>query len=449
MPRRYDRWGKPVRWVASLVLAIFSAGLGFVPRSEAFERHRYEKYPELEGLPVVQVLILGNNKTQEVILLREMRTTAGQPFRSEELWRDYERLADLGLFAQIEVDAVPSGEGVLAVVSVHERPSWFIAPILDYDLDTKEIAAGFQARVLNLHGMNRQLRLRAIGGSRESFSISWSTPWVGESKRSLAAEFRSDLPGSRTSDLTSTSFTLSSTQFLGNYKLVRQGITGSARLESLRRDADPFQEKVIQLAPTVGAGWFRDTRNVRVDPDRGVFLFSSAEVSQGWITEDLAFLRGQADLRSFTALGSRFVWANRGQSVLTTGRVPFYRNFALGGGSSIRGQEPGVVTGKNFARGSTELRIHLIGTHRVGFNLPLLPPKISRLSNFDFRIDGALFADAGTAWNYSQDLADAPVKWGAGFGLRVFLPFVELVRLELAFDEQGNPTFYIREGNFL
>jgi hypothetical protein len=41
------------------------------------------------------------------------------------------------------------------------------------------------------------------------------------------------------------------------------------------------------------------------------------------------------------------------------------------------------------------------------------------------------------------------VKGGAGFGLRFFLPFVELLRVELAFDQEGNATFYVREGNII
>jgi hypothetical protein len=41
------------------------------------------------------------------------------------------------------------------------------------------------------------------------------------------------------------------------------------------------------------------------------------------------------------------------------------------------------------------------------------------------------------------------VKIGTGVGLRIFLPILELMRLEVAFDEDGSPTFYFREGNMI
>ncbi len=415
----------------------------------AFERHHYEGYPELEGKPVLQVLLLGNNKTQDIVLLREIKTEAGQPFRSAELWRDWERLLDLGLFAEIEVDAVPSGDGVLAVFSVHERPSWFAAPILDYDIDERTITAGGQARLLNIGGMNRQFRVRALSGRRDSFSLSWTTPWVGSTKQALGLEFRADLPGRSNDELRSSFIGANTSRFLGDFKKVRRGINASARLEIIRRDANAPGGLIDQLAPTLGVGWFRDDRNVRIDPERGSNLSAGGEFSQGLYTDDLNYWRGLFDFSKFHRIGGPFLVAGRVQTVLTTGTVPSYRRFALGGGSSIRGQPSDIMAGKNFARTALELRIHLLSPKRIGFRIPLLPARIGRLSNFDLRVDGVLFTDSGTAWDNSEDFGKAPRKVGGGFGLRVFLPFVELLRLELAFDEDGNPTFYLREGNFI
>jgi hypothetical protein len=41
------------------------------------------------------------------------------------------------------------------------------------------------------------------------------------------------------------------------------------------------------------------------------------------------------------------------------------------------------------------------------------------------------------------------VRSGFGVGLRIFLPVVELVRLELAFDESGSPTVLLSDGNLI
>jgi outer membrane protein assembly factor BamA len=419
--------------------------------ARAFERHHYEKYPELEGKIVERVLFLGNNKTQEIIFQREMRTMPGAPFKSEDLWHDWERFTDLGLFAEVEVDAVASGEGVLVVVSVHERPSWFFAPVLDYDIGENKITAGFQARLLNVRGLNQQFRTRIVTGERHVGTLSWSNPWVGSSQQSLNMDVRVDLPGTSEDELRSYSGGISSTRYVGDYKQVRQGFTGTARLERLERDANAIGGGIHQLSPLVGLSWSRDTRNVRIDPDRGTFFVIGSEYATGLYedTTDLNYVRNQLDGRAFFPLGSKLLLAGRSQTIFTTGQVPPYRLISTGGGSSIRGLESGILIGESLTRASVELRIRLMKTKRWSFQIPLVPRKVGRISNIDFRVDGVLFSDAGKAWFDPSDFDRAPVKGGAGFGLRFFLPFVELLRVELAFDQEGNATFYVREGNII
>src|SRR6201988_2596960 len=86
--------------------------LTLVAEARAFDRHRYEEYPELEGKTVEQVLLLGNNKAQGVVILLEMRKMVGKPVHSHDLCRDWERILDFGLFAEVEVDAVPARDNV-------------------------------------------------------------------------------------------------------------------------------------------------------------------------------------------------------------------------------------------------------------------------------------------------------------------------------------------------
>ena len=53
------------------------------------------------------------------------------------------------------------------------------------------------------------------------------------------------------------------------------------------------------------------------------------------------------------------------------------------------------------------------------------------------------------AWDSRAEIKDTRVYSGMGAGLRVFLPVFEVARLELAFDEDGNPTFYFLDGNVI
>lgn len=432
-----------VAWILLLGWpALASAvGLAGIP-----DRLHYQEYPGLEGRPVRRVLILGNNRTKEEVFRREMRLEEGVPFRAEDMWRDWERIVDLGLFAEVEVEPVPSGDGVLVVVSVYERPWWFATPVANYDFDEKKISVGYRARVRNIGGLNQTLRSNARIGRNDQVSVSWETPWLGRSRLALTGGLDVELPRAGEDELRTTRLYLSSTRYLGNYKLVRKGATIFTRVEKLDRDGTHPQGEVRQLTPVVGIGWFRDTRNVRIDPTRGTLASASGEIVSGWADDDLGYGRSVLDARGFLAVRGGVVLAARTTATLTTGTTPDYRLLGVGGDNSIRGQPESVEVGENSARASAEIRFPILGQRRFALPIPFVP---RRISNVDFRVDGELFVDAGTAWDDSDDFPVARVRGGAGFGLRVFLPILELARFEIAFDQAGKATFYLSEDNLI
>jgi len=434
------------RSTAPLVFAAVAlAGLaGGSAHGAPIDRHRYQEFPELEGRPVTQVLILGNEHTEEVVFRREMRLTEGAVFSSRDLWLDWERIVDLGIFAHVEVDAVASGGGVLVVVSVFERPRWFATPLADYDLDNHEVTIGYRVRVRNLRGRNQSIRSTGRGGSRDRFTVSWETPWVGDRRRHVAANLLVEFPRKDPQDIRTNSFGLSTTRFLGDYRDARVGVTWFGRLDRLQREGLVREERLDQLSPVLGLGLSRDTRNVRIDPTRGTLAVASTALVTGWTSGEISYLRTAMDLRRFQSVGPRTVVAGRVGTILTTGEVPDYRRLGIGGAGSLRGQPSDVETGTNLGRASLELRFPLLAQRRFSLPIPFVP---KRVSNVDLRVDGEVFVDTGSAWDDSVGFRSTRFRSGFGFGLRVFLPIVELVRIELAFDESMTPKFIVRDGN--
>jgi outer membrane protein assembly factor BamA len=223
-------------------------------------------------------------------------------------------------------------------------------------------------------------------------------------------------------------------------------VSGFAAVEVLRRSGTEPAGGVDEIGPVAGIGFFRDTRDVGVDPSRGTLLDVTGQSAWGLKTDELGYWRASGDARFFREIARNVTIAGRGSTVLTTGHVPDYRKIGVGGGSSIRGQPTDVAIGNNIGRASFELRFPLFPERRFTISLPLLPKKVS---NFDLRIDGELFVDSGAAWNSRAEIQDTRVYTGAGAGLRVFLPVFEVARVELAFDDEGRPTFYFRDGNII
>ena len=435
--------GFPFRPLALVLLGAAGPAVVAVVGAGAMERLHYQEYPELEGLPVDRIIVLGNARTQEVVLRREMRLTEGTAFSSEALWLDWERLLDLGLFAQVEVDAVPSGDSVLVVISVHERPRWFVAPLLDYDLETGDIRYGYTLRVRNVNGLNQSLSHRATAGLKNRVSFSFGTPWIGSLRQEVGVGLNLEFPQKGVNDLRSNRLSFATTWFIGDFRIVRQGITGFTGIERLDREETHPDGLVQQLSPSIGARWFRDSRNVRIDPHRGSLVQVAVEYAAGLIQEDLEYVRTAVDVRKFVQVRWLLV-AGRANTIVTKGKVPDYRRLAVGGPGSIRGQVGNVDQGISTGLLSGELRFPLLPQRRFSIPIPGLP---SHISNFDLRVDGAFFLDSGTAWEDRGDARTTSFKTGYGTELRIFLPVLELIRVGIAVDPDGNTVFYFREGN--
>ena len=49
-----------------------------------------------------------------------------------------------------------------------------------------------------------------------------------------------------------------------------------------------------------------------------------------------------------------------------------------------------------------------------------------------------LFADLGLAWNDAEDLEASSAIDGYGFGVRLLVPFVDVIRIDVAWGEPGH-----------
>jgi Tol biopolymer transport system component len=124
-----------------------------------------------------------------------------------------------------------------------------------------------------------------------------------------------------------------------------------------------------------------------------------------------------ADIRHYIRLGSNSAIANRLYGYTSAGLEPQRRYF--GGSWSFRGYDDRAFYNRNIIFVSNELRFPLIDALLIGFPI----------GGLDFRgIRGALFFDAGSAWDDEFDKMLG--SYGAGF--RVSLGYMMLLRFDFA-----------------
>ncbi len=188
-----------------------------------------------------EVRIVGNTKTNEKVIRREIRIMPGNKFSRSDLIRSQRELANLGYFdpEQLEVIPIPNPENGTVDIEfrVVEKPS-----------DQLELSAGWggvETGILGTlgvqftnfslknifrpkywsplpagDGQNFTLRVQANGKQTQSYSVSFTEPWLGGRKPiSLTTSFYlqqyNRLSKGRTGDITGSLQTLGATVALG------------------------------------------------------------------------------------------------------------------------------------------------------------------------------------------------------------------------------------------
>lgn len=135
----------------------------------------------VEGLPseVNLVKILGNTKTKENVIRREMMMRPGQVFHRSLLLRSIRDIMQLNYFGNVTPDIIdlPSGD-VDIVVNVEEKPTAQISAGAGYSGRDKFVGT-FGLGIPNFRGMGQHLSLNLdIGSRRNSYQVSFTEPWA-------------------------------------------------------------------------------------------------------------------------------------------------------------------------------------------------------------------------------------------------------------------------------
>ena len=107
--------------------------------------------------------------------------------------------------------------------------------------------------------------------------------------------------------------------------------------------------------------------------------------------------------------------------------IPIHQDFHLGGGNTIRGWKLDSQHGKSQFINTAEYRYLLMEPRAFSF----------KGINFYLGMQLAVFGDFGIAWDYKNQFALGNFIDGYGFGVRILVPFIDVIRFDFAFGEPG------------
>ncbi len=391
-----------------------------------------------EGLVIKAIRIEGLKRTKTYVVSRELVSRVGEPYLAANVVKDRINLEKLNIFVDIQADAAVEGNDVVLTYRFVEI--WRFMPSVSIQItDENGIAAGVGLKLPNVLGRGVAFSGRVMGGGSTLAKVSLQNPWFTGYRVGYNFEYvyrdRENLVGDFMETAHELNFDVSAP--IGEY--FRFG--GHLEYQDIRSD-----RAGVTLSPD---NQDRSTRlGLYLNLDRRDTIIGTHE---GWWAE----IRASREMRIF-AHASNF-WqvdfdVRRYQPLPFTSRhqlgiytlvtlrsgavgteIAPWQLFALGGTNTVRG----------WAYASREGKDQFIGTLEYSFTV--LRPRLIRLP-FGLRYRGGLalclFGDVGSVWPEARGADLSHFIAGYGLGLRVLVPVVGVVRLDLGWGE-GAALFHI------
>ncbi len=381
---------------------------------------------QVEGRIVREIRVSGLRHLSSEVVERHLATRVGQPFRRATMALDQRRLDELRLFTAVLLEPRLEADAVVLDVTVTETLRLLPIVVLRVT-DENGVSAGPGLRGINLlgGGMQAGLSVRFGGETGVTATVDATTITPGTWMRHLGFSYSSRRNKLYEFDERATS---ADARFARNWNHgLRTGVTAEVLKVDTGSSGVSLSADGTDVIPTLGAFFTVDTLDSSTDPREGT-----------WAEAEVARLFGDAhswtfivDGRRFQPLSDRHGLGFFSLASFQTGelgtQLPDYLQFALGGANSIRGWSLGAQRGRN----------QFIGT----FEYTYVVQPVRAFSVAGLNLYGGLqlvgFGDLGVAWNDRSELEASPVLDGYGFGLRVLVPFVDVIRLDVAWGEPG------------
>lgn len=379
--------------------------------------------------------ITGNESTKTYVFSRELTIKEGQIFNYGQVKRSQQKILNLGFINDAQIDITPSNDISKVDVGyniVEGRPGMFTAGVAMSSLDG--LYGDVSINHMNLFGKAQRLSLRALFGSKIlDYTISWSTPWLGDKPISLGVD-AFNTKRYRSYKTTSSAYTeldKGGRVYIGprfNDDIYNLNLSYSFKNIEIYDVDTQYQsevEKGTTNVSTFGTSFAIDTRDNYWDATSGSRNSIGLDLSGGPMFGDLDIyeltLKSSYN-KTLINIGKDYpivlMIGNRAGLVKPYGRtdkVPAYERIFLGGADTVRGYES---TGQIGPEAGGEM--YYIANAELKF--PLAREGRRTIAQL------AAFFDIGNSWKNASDIRlktgeeEDAFKMGVGMGLRIVTP---------------------------
>ncbi len=372
---------------------------------------------------VRRVNIVGNSRTRDEVIRREIRQFENAWFDAEKVRLSRDRIDRLGYFEKVEIETPPvagSFDQVDVNVKIVERPTGQLQAGAGYSSSEGIVLQGSYSQQNTFgtgHALSFQINTSKVA---RTLGITHTDPYVniyGISRTIELLDRKSDLAelGLGSVDLDQqvaairygVPFTEFDTIFFGlRYEGTKIGLTEFSPQVYKDYVAD-YGESPASLDLTLGTA--RDSRDNVLVPTRGLYQRLFAEVSLPVL--DLRYYRLTYQHQRYLPLTSRFTLAINADfgygGSYSDKPYPVFKNFYAGGIGSVRGFETASLGPVD------EFGTPLGGTRKFATQIEALTP----LPGGDRTLRMFAFFDAGQVWGEDERLSFGSLRMSTGVGV--------------------------------
>ncbi len=408
------------------------------------------KIPLANYSTVDSIVIVGNEITDRDVITRELTFGVGDKISKHDLSYNTERIYSMGIFTNVNIVENKN------IVTINVKEGWYIYPIPLFmlkDGDWKKISYGFDGQIKNFRGRNENVHAKALFGYENNFILSYSNPyliWSESISFSMSMSYGSSKNESRYArylyngdfEQKNASVGFGFGKRFGLYH--RAGISfGYNYIETpiYIKQVSASDDRIDNLY-SIGTSYSYDTRDLAQFPREGILGVVNLDI-KGMGIDNINYQVLSLDFREYRIiidelgakwrLSSRFAFGSL---------IPFYDYSSVG--SNIRGYLGDKLEGDYSYFASLEFNYPVVRNFDISLDfIPIIPKQL-----LSYRVAMYLraFGDTGTALLKNEPISFDKFHSGFGFGTTILILPYNIIRFDLAFNEQFKSEFIIDYG---
>jgi outer membrane protein insertion porin family len=393
---------------------------------------------------VRRINVIGNTRTRDEVVRREMRQLESSWFDSNRLALSKDRINRLGYFTDVEVTTVPvegTADQVDVDVKVTEKPTGSITLGAGFSSTDKVVLSAGVSQD-NVFGSGTSLSVNVnTAKTYRTLAVTQVDPYftVDGIKRITDVYYRTYQPLYYSTDSSFRIITAGGDLKFGIPFSEVDTVFFGVGFEQDRLDVDQYTpQSYIDYVNEFGrvsnnipltVGWSRDARDSALVPSRGYFLQANAEY--GTPIGATQYVKTDVQAQYYYSFARGFVLGMNFQAGYGKGLAgkpyPIFKNYYAGGIGSVRGYEPSSLGPRDATTGDP-----IGGSKMVVGNIELTFPLPG--TGYDRTLRVFTFVDGGNVWGDEGNTSTGAngLRYAYGVGLAWISPIGPL-KLSLGF----------------